>query len=350
MLKAVYLKYGFAFDEPEALANGTVAEITMNPLLLGRAIVFDETEFRLGNDSDVGGTRAGTYANASLNRGGSRHTRSNNHVTGGLAVSMAGEALPPLVIFSSSAEKEENLAANDAWVKGFGKTKGKYGHKRFVERMPYISVRKTGSMDVRLFMEYVENVTKDLFPEGSITLEIKLDDHGRLISGPVLWTVDTGPGRLTSNQGEFARVWDEWAKKMHEQGIIICGLLPNSTTVSAVMDELYRAFKIATRKATQTVFAAKVKANAKAVQKLKLEIAQQLAQGEEVPEKRRSKVTAVASLNPGDLGEILYGKLDENGYANPSSPMAEAFTKEKILAAFEKVSIYLLLFFFVSYQ
>ena len=69
-----------------------------------------------------------------------------------------------------------------------------------------------------------------------------------------------------------------------------------------------------------------------------------------MPEKRRSKVTAVASLNPGDLGEILYGKLDENGYANPSSPMAEAFTKEKILAAFEKVSIYLLLFFFVSYQ
>ena len=49
-------------------------------------------------------------------------------MTGGLAVNGAGELLPPLIIFSSSAEKEENLAIQDGWVASFGKTRGKYGH------------------------------------------------------------------------------------------------------------------------------------------------------------------------------------------------------------------------------
>ena len=78
----VYIEYGFAIDEPEALPDGTSAKITMNKLLAHRHIVFDETMFTLGNERDVGGTRSGTYTNGSLNRGGARSTRSSQHVTG----------------------------------------------------------------------------------------------------------------------------------------------------------------------------------------------------------------------------------------------------------------------------
>ena len=169
------MKYKFAIDEPERLKDGTTAEITMNKLLSSRHIVFDETEFRMGNDRDVGGTRSGTYTNTSLNRGGARCTRSSGHVTGGLGVTAAGELLPPLVIFSSTAEKEENYAVNDEWIAPMGKTKGKYGHKHFVERLPYIAVRKVGSMDVRLFMDFVENATFDLYPAETVSLEIEID-------------------------------------------------------------------------------------------------------------------------------------------------------------------------------
>jgi len=311
----------------------------MNMLLASRFISFDETEFRLGNDRDVGGTRAGTYTNNALNRGGARSTRSNNHVTGGLAVTAAGEFLPPLVIYSSSAEKEENMAVNDEWVASFGKTKGKYGHKQFIERLPYIAVRRNGSMDVKLFMEFVETATFDLYPEDTVSLEIKLDEFGRLVMGPVMWTCDTGPGRLTSVDGELGPIWDEWAKKMMDKGVILNGLLPNSTSVAAVMDELFRKFKIATRAATQKVFAKKIKANAKAVTAKKLEIAQRLANDESVPASEYAKVNVVATLNPSDLGEILYGELDEDGYAAAESPIAESFTKEKIEAAHEKVCV-----------
>ena len=309
----------------------------MNRNLAHRWVSFDETQFTLGNERDVGGTRSGTYTNESLNRGGARSTRSSQHVTGGLGVTAAGEFLPPLVIFSTSAENKENYAVNDQWIAGMGITKGKYGHKSFIERRPYIAVRKVGSMDIELFMEYIENVTFDLYPENTVSLEIKLDEHGRLVSGPVMWNMDTGPGRLCSVDGDLGELWDEWAESMMQRGVILCGLLPNSTSVSAIMDKLFRAFKIASRKATQKVFAKKIKANAKAVAKLKAEMARKLANNEEVSEAEKAKVNVVANLSPADLGEILWGVLDENGYAAPNSPMATSFTKAKIEEAQAKV-------------
>ena len=163
-----------------------------------------------------------------------------------------------------------------------------------------------------------------------------------------LWTVDTGPGRLLSVEGELGEACDEWAKKMMEKGVILNGLLPNSTSVSAIMDELFRAFKIKTRKATQKVWAQKIKANAKSVAAKKTAIAQRIARGETVSPRERSKVNTVATLDPSDLGKILYGKLDENGYGAPNSPIVESFTKEKIEGAHEKVCARYLSFYLSS--
>ena len=56
--QGVLIRFKFAFDEPEALPDGTFAEITMNPLLRARWVMFDETEYRLANDKDKGGTRS----------------------------------------------------------------------------------------------------------------------------------------------------------------------------------------------------------------------------------------------------------------------------------------------------
>jgi hypothetical protein len=63
---------------------------------------------------------------------------------------MAGEPLPPLFIFSSGA-CEERMAVNDVWIETMGKIRGKWGHKHFIERLPYIAVRPNGSMDISLF-------------------------------------------------------------------------------------------------------------------------------------------------------------------------------------------------------
>ena len=121
------------------------------------------------------------------------------------------------------------------------------------------------------------------------------------------------------------------------KGIILNGLLPNSTPVSAIMDELYRAFKIACRISTHLVYARKIKVNTRAIAQRKLAIAKKLARGEVVSEQERGKVTLIVSLNPGDLGNILYGHLSGDGFAAINSPIAKSFTKEKILEAHRKV-------------
>ena len=210
-------------------------------------------------------------------------------MTAGLATTAAGELLPPLLIFSSTAEKEENMTAKDEWLVTFEKTKGKYGHRNFIERLPYIAVRKSRSMDLRLFMEMTKEVTFDLCPRETVSLAIKIDKHGRLKTGPVMWTADTGPGRLTSVEGELGKEWDRWSTEMLRDGIILNGLLPNSTEVTAVTDELFNSFKCATRGNTHNVFACKIKANAKTVGRRKLDIAKRLAEGLEVPPKEQEQ-------------------------------------------------------------
>ena len=82
------------------------------------------------------------------------------------------------------------MAAQDGWVASFGKIRGKWGHKNFIERMPYVAVRKSGSMDVRLFQDMIENITFDLYPQETVSLEIEVDEHGRLVKGPVMWTME----------------------------------------------------------------------------------------------------------------------------------------------------------------
>ena len=87
-----------------------VCEITMNKLLAHRSIKFNETELRLCSNTDSSGSRSNTHTNSNLNCGGACHTRSSGHITGVVTVNGAGELLPPLVIFISNTEKEDNLA------------------------------------------------------------------------------------------------------------------------------------------------------------------------------------------------------------------------------------------------
>ena len=85
-----------------------------------------------------------------------------------------------------------------------------------------------------------------------------------------MWTMDTGQGRLANLDDES---WDERAASMINRGVIINGLLPNSTTVLAIMDDLYCAFKADLHKCTHDHYAEKIKANSKAITNRTLDIA-----------------------------------------------------------------------------
>lgn len=129
--------------------------------MVSRMIFFDETDHVMGNEQDRSGTRRTTYTNSSLNRAGARHCRGDGgHVTGGYAVTGSGEFPPPLFIFSSSAKEDANMSVNEEWVRGLGRTKGKFGHDTEKLFSPCIAVRNSGSMDTDLFLQYIETQTK----------------------------------------------------------------------------------------------------------------------------------------------------------------------------------------------
>lgn len=151
-----------------------------------------------------------------------------------------------------------------------------------------------------------------------------------------MWTMDTGRGQPANLDDEE---WYEWAMKMLSKGVILNGLIPNATSISAIMNELFRAFKSGLRISTHQHYTKKIKANAKAITRLKFYIAEKFSSGAAVSEAERTKAKAtyIFSLNPGNLGPILFGKLSSDGYAAPDAPIFKAFTKDKILEAHQKV-------------
>ena len=117
-----------------------------------------------------------------------------------------------------------------------------------------------------------------MFPKESVTNVIRRDGHGRIISAPVLWYVDFGPGQCAANTLESTE-WDVWAKEMWENGILIMPLLPNSTAITALMDYLFRPFKTACHEPSQFIDRERLQKNSEAIQKIKAA----LANGMEVP-------------------------------------------------------------------
>ena len=88
---------------------------------------------------------------------------------------------------------------------------------------------------------------------------------------------------------------------------------------------------------THNHYAKKIKMNAMQISRRKAKIARKIAGGIEVTEAEKAKTRSIVGLNPMDLGPILYGELSDEGDPHPSSPIATAFTREKIMEAHRKL-------------
>ena len=160
LLQAALCKYGFATNEPSTMPDGTVIPYTFLPDMRVRSNHMDESHHPLDNSHDEGGTRATTYVDNSLNRSGSRTTRSGPHVTGCYSVNLSGQVNPPLFIYTSKAKDPQ---VNASWVETLGKTRGKWGHACHVLLPSMVAARKEGSMDGPLFRQFILTVSCALF-------------------------------------------------------------------------------------------------------------------------------------------------------------------------------------------
>ena len=153
----------------------------------------------------------------------------------------------PLLIFDKDAEKVVNYKVKCSWGEGLPLITGKFGLEDELEFPIFISVTKYGSMNDSLFCKYILDRILCLYP--NITQKWVFDEEGGILSGPVLIKTDAGPGRLCAN---FANI--EFRQKLERMGCHIILGLPNATSVSAEMDDLYREYKGCCRQKTQEVF------------------------------------------------------------------------------------------------
>jgi len=154
----------------------------------------DETHHDLSVTGERGGPRATTYHNPKMQRGYKRKVKPGRHVTGVYATNACGEALPPMYVFDSGAKYEQNFRVKVSWLDGLPKVMGRYGCPETQHDLSsFYSVRSRGSMDESLFIEYIEKVVLPLYP--NIAPTTKFDENGKLLCGPVIFKVDSGPGR-----------------------------------------------------------------------------------------------------------------------------------------------------------
>ena len=174
--KADLLASGLAIDQQVLNQNGELlSEIDFRSPDHGgddvkrRIINMDETHHDLSITTEKGGPRATMYHNPNLQRGYKRTVKAGRHVTGVYATNAAGEALPPMYIFDSSATIEKNFRVKVSWLDGLPTVEGRFGCPSRVESGSYYAVRSSGSMDDSLFNDYVERVVLPLYPNISRT-------------------------------------------------------------------------------------------------------------------------------------------------------------------------------------
>ena len=80
---------------------------------------------------------------------------------------------------------------------------------------------------------------------------------------------------------------------MHYKGIIIVGLCPNSTSVTAIMGNLFCAFKIDFCSSSWQVYTEKIKETHEDLQRKKALLADRYEKGEIVLESKKPKVIVV---------------------------------------------------------
>ena len=204
-----------------------------------RIINMDETHHDLSLTGDKGGSRSLVYNNPNLQRGYKKTVKPGRHVTGVYATNASGEALPPLYIFDSGAKIEANYRIKLSWLEGLPVVTGRFGCPDIVEVASFYSVRAKGSMDDSLFNDYVERVVLPLYP--NISKHARFDAiTGKLLCGPVILKIDSGPGRIIANLESVTK-----RAEFLEMGLLILMGLPNATSVNQEMDALYGAFKSA---------------------------------------------------------------------------------------------------------
>jgi len=238
-------------DQPTTLPDGDIAKITIGEEELRRIIHFDETNHPFTTQNEKGGSRSIRWGDPKLAKGSERGTRGSRRTTNIYGSNTAGEAMPPIYCYDSSAGDQENFQIKPSWVQGLPKVRCRYGCPTIESYDSFSSVCRSICTDEQLIQQIIENVYLPLYP--NCHKVVTCDDNGKLLAGPVFLKTDSGQGRLVASFSSL-----EFKERMQDEGVYLILGLPNSTSRTQEQDQLYQEFKGKTRSKTSKIFSKKL--------------------------------------------------------------------------------------------
>jgi hypothetical protein len=177
--------YGYAVNVPLKDETGKIiSNITIPDDKKPRIINMDETEIARAGADKITGRRLLCLYNPDLGvRPGTQKTAATgDHETFVGGMNGDGEPTPPFIIFSTTAEKEENFKLNNGMaLVGMPTVTVCFGGEPKTISTAF-AVTSKGSMDLTLWPQYVNFLVENLYPDVSPTNRILLK-------------VDGGPGK-----------------------------------------------------------------------------------------------------------------------------------------------------------
>jgi hypothetical protein len=178
-----------------------------------------------------------------------------------------------------------------------------------------------GSMSKVLFPVYI-NKLLSLYP--SISPTFVCDRRGKLIRGPAILKVDSGPGRTALEDADHK----DMIEQCRVRGLHIILGLPNGTMVNEECDLLFGPFKIAVHRNARTLVGRRLRDFLVRLQEIRDAQRSQKVPPEKLP---------FPHLDYKDIGYLVFG---ESGGDKSLSPFWSSFTEEKISSAFRKVGTF----------
>lgn len=246
--------------------------------------------------------------NPNLPRPGGRYAKDpGNHVTGCYGATPL-EPMPPCIVYSTTAKTPERMRGKPKWAEHLPAAVGVWGLGDVYEMDTHVAVRPKGSYEEDLFIRtclFYKSLYLNLAPRFKFIGD-------KVSEGPVFAKCDSGPGRNCKSARAI-----KFRRDMHRLGFYIGVSLPNATSMSQELDDMYQEFKGGTNLKADQIFARKTHDRAKFIANMTKEEA--------------AKVPP-AYLNNDDIPEMINGRpADPPGSERPFN---DSFTPENIFKSY----------------
>ena len=111
----------------------------------------------------------------------------------------------------------------------------------YIELPLYPNISRTAKFDAKTGKKAGRFFLLLFLPNKGVNSNLLLQSIGRLLCGPVILKVDSGPCRMEASAESITQ-----STKFLERGLFILMGLPNATSVQQEMDIIYQSFKSAT--------------------------------------------------------------------------------------------------------